>query len=367
MPIPFLDLKRQYVELQVEIAAVTARVLSSGIYVLGPEVEGFEKDWADFCHAAEAAAVGSGTDALTLALIASGAVRKDRGDEVITSPLTSPYTALSIINAGGVPVFADIDGATYTIDPAEIEKVISSRTRAIVPVHLYGRMAEMTAISEIAARHRLIIIEDASHAHGSQFGEKPVGAYATAATFSFYPTKNLGAYGDGGAVISNDAGLIRQVRNLRQGGHTPALGEGIAGSNSRLDEFQAAILRVKLKFLKTWNARRQQLAKSYTEGFGLSPLIVAPVNGAHAHLYHLYVIQHPKRDRLREHLLARGIETTVHYPSLLHRQTLFRRPDQAPLPVAEKIVGNILSLPLYPQMKDEEVAAVIEAVVSFQG
>jgi dTDP-4-amino-4,6-dideoxygalactose transaminase len=363
MPIPFLDLKRQYLELQVEIEAVAARVLSRGVYVLGPEVEGFESDWADFCHAAAAAAVGSGTDALTLALIASGAVRRDRGDEVITSPLTSPYTALSILNAGGVPVFADIDAASYNIDPAAIEKAISSRTRAIVPVHLYGQMAEMTAISEIADRHQLVVIEDASHAHGAQFGE-----HALAAAFSFYPTKNLGAFGDGGAVISNDADLIRQIRNLRQGGHTPALDDGVAGRNSRLDEFQAAILRVKLKFLEAWNSRRQRLARLYSEGLGQSPLIVAPaVNGPRSHLHHLYVIQHPQRDRLCEHLLARGIETIVHYPSLLHRQSLFSRPDQAPLPVAEKIVGNILSLPLYPQLKEKEVEAVIEAIVSFPG
>lgn len=366
MPIPFLDLKRQYLEIEAEIAAAATRVLSSGIYILGPEVELFEKEWANFCNVAGAAAVGSGTDALTLALTASGAVRKHRGDEVITSPLTSAYTALSIIKAGGLPVFADIDQYTYTLNPEEVEKAITDRTRAIIPVHLYGRVAEMKSISEIAGR-RIAVIEDAAHAHGASLSEGVAGGSALAASFSFYPTKNLGGYGDGGAVISNDESLIEQIKTLRQGGHAPALSTGVEGLNSRLDEFQAAILRVKLKCLEKWNQKRHLLASIYTKGLRQSRQIVAPsVDGSKSHTHHLYVIQHPERDLLRQYLVARGIETMIHYPILLHQQPIFRQTTQIALPVAERVVQNILSLPLYPQQQEEEVEAVIEAVLAFE-
>jgi dTDP-4-amino-4,6-dideoxygalactose transaminase len=368
MPIPFLDLKRQYAEIEAEIADAAMRVFSSGVYILGPAVERFEKEWANFCGVAGAAAVASGTDALTLALIASGAVRKHLGDEIITSPLTSPYTALSIVNAGGIPIFADIDPDTYTLNPEKIEEAITPRTRAIIPVHLYGHVAEMKAISEIAARRDLFVVEDAAHAHGARLVEEDVGtSKALTATFSFYPTKNLGGYGDGGAVISNDESLIDRIKILRQGGHAPALSDVTQGRNSRLDEFQAAVLSVKLKRLEKWNQRRQRLAKVYTEGLRQSPQIVVPsVDVAKSHTHHLYVIQHPERDLLHQYLAARGIETMIHYPALLHQQPLFRQATQSSLPVAEHVVKNILSLPLYPQLEEREVEAVIEAVLSYK-
>lgn len=367
MPIPFLDLKRQYLEVEAEIGVATARVLSSGSYILGPEVELFEKEWANFCGAADAGAVASGTDALTLALMASGAVRQHRGDEVITSPLTSPYTALGIVKAGAIPVFADINWNTYTLNSEAVEKAINPRTRAIIPVHLYGRVAEMQTIYAIAAHHNLFVIEDAAHAHGARPGARTASTPAVTAAFSFYPTKNLGAYGDGGAVISDDESLIEKIKVLRQAGHSPALGAGMVGLNSRLDALQAAILRVKLLRLEEWNRRRQQLARMYTEGLRESSQITVPsVDEAQSHAHHLYVIQHPERDRLRDYLSSHGIETMIHYSSLLHQEPLFRQTNQRPLPVAERVVKKILSLPLYPQLEDTEVSAVIEALLTYK-
>ncbi|MFN2532160.1 MAG: DegT/DnrJ/EryC1/StrS family aminotransferase [Pyrinomonadaceae bacterium] len=366
MLIPFLDLKRQFVELEAEVTAAAMRVLSGGMYVLGPEVEAFEKEWAEFCGVAGAAAVACGTNALTLALIASGTVRKNQGDEVITSPLTSPYTALSIISAGAVPVFVDIDPLSFTLQPEEIEKAITPRTRAIVPVHLYGQLADMLTISEIAARRKLIVIEDASHSHGAKFTNKSAG-HSLAAAYSFYPTKNLGAYGDGGVITSKDETFIKTIKSLRQGGHNAALHGKMEGLNSRLDEFQAAILRVKLKRLNEWNERRRRAAMMYSAALQACPQIRVPaVVEPLAHVHHLYVIQHEKRDCLQKHLFARGVETLVHYPLLLHQQSLFRRPSQKPLPIAEHLVNDILSLPLYPQLEDMEIVKVIEAVVGFE-
>jgi dTDP-4-amino-4,6-dideoxygalactose transaminase len=362
--VPFLDLTRQHVEAGAELAEATRRVMSGGVYVLGPEVEAFEEEWARFCGACGAAAVGSGTDALTLALLASGAVRPGRGDEVITATLTAAYTALAIINAGAVPVFADIDERTLTLDPNRLEEAITERTRAVVPVHLHGQMADMPAICRVASRHNLTVIEDAAQAHGAKLGGKRAGAHGHAAAFSFYPTKNLGAFGDGGAVTSNDAALIARVKTLRQGGHQDALGGKIAGRNSRLDELQAALLRVKLRYLERWNRRRRALADIYREVLGESKSVLLPLNGEpESHAYHLYVIQHPRRESLRAGLAARGIQTLVHYPYLLHQQSLFRREHQQPLPALERAAPTLLSLPLYPQLDDDEVREVARNVL----
>jgi dTDP-3-amino-3,4,6-trideoxy-alpha-D-glucose transaminase len=367
MLIPFLDLKRQFLEIEAEIAAATRRVLSGGIYILGPEVESFEEDWARFCGVAGAATVGNGTEALTLALLASRAVRMGKGDEVITSTLTSPYTALGIVNAGGVPVFVDINPFTYTLDPEAVERAITPRTRAIVPVHIYGLMADMPAICEIASRRDLIVIEDAAQAHGAR-SAKYISGSALAAAYSFYPTKNLGAYGDGGAVTSNDKSLIKTIKLLRQGGHGSALERKEAGRNSRLDEVQAAILRTKLEHLNEWNDRRRRLARMYTLALQESPKIQVPTTAeSTSHAHHLYVIQHEKRDSLRKHLADQGIETMIHYPFLLHHQPVFNQTSQRPLPVAERVVNQILSLPLYPQLQDSEIEKVIESVRGFNG
>ncbi len=366
MKIPFLDFPRAYAEIAEETSAAIDRVLNRGVYILGREVETFEREWAQFCGVAGAAAVANGTDALTLALIASGAVRPGRDDEVITTPLTAGYTALAILNAGAKPVFADIDPDTFTIDPAALEKVITGRTRAIVPVHLYGQMCDMAAIRQTADSRGLIVIEDAAQAHGAKTQGKRAGAHGHAAAFSFYPTKNLGAFGDGGAVVSDDTDLIERVKLLRQGGHPPALKDSIAGRNSRLDEMQAAILRVKLKVLEQWNDRRRALAGIYHDALSRTGLKLPVENLAQLHVFHLYVIEHAERDRLRSHLSARGIETLIHYPFLLHQQPLFQSSSQPELPVAERAAKRILSLPLHPHLSRNEARAVADAILEFE-
>jgi len=341
--------------------------MAGGVFILGREVEAFEEEWARYCGVRGAAGVNSGTDALTLALIASGSVRRGRRDEVITSPLTAAYTSLAILNAGGVPVFADLDPRTYTLDPSAVERAITPRTRAVVPVHLYGQMADMPALREVAAQRGLTVIEDAAQAHGAQLGERRAGAHAHAAAFSFYPTKNLGACGDGGAVTSDDVDLIKRVKTLRQGGHAAALGAGVEGRNSRLDEMQAALLRVKLPHLEKWNERRRSLARIYDETLRHGRTLQLPSERAPGvHVYHLYVTQHPHRDHLRSHLAAHGIEALIHYPFLLHQQPLFRRPEQGALPVAEDVAGKIISLPLHPHLTEEETREVADKILRFE-
>src|SRR5215207_2716320 len=369
MPVSFLDLRRAHEEVGGEVSAAVERVLTGGAYILGREVEAFEREWARFCGARAAAGVANGTDALALALLASGAVRPGRRDQVITAPLTAGYTALAIRNAGGVPAFADVDPETYTLDPRALELALTPRTRAVVPVHLYGRMAGMEAVCDFAARRGLVVVEDAAQAHGARLGRRRAGAWGQAAAFSFYPTKNLGAYGDGGAVTSDDAGVIERVRELRQGGHPSAMAGRVAGRNSRLDELQAAALRVKFRRLDAWNRRRRQLAGMYDRLLSRRARRLAlPSTNAEAgsHVFHLYVVRHPERERLRAHLAARGVETLIHYPAPLHRQPLFRRRGQHTLPAAERLTDEVLSLPLYPQLRDEELRAVADAVLEFE-
>lgn len=370
--VPFLDLARGHREVATEVEQALDRVFKRGVYILGVETEAFEHEWANFCGARAAAGVANGTDALTLALIASGVSgchpRLSAHDEAPTSevvipPLTAPYTALAVLNAGCTPIFADIDPKTYTLDPQALEAVITSRTRAVVPVHLYGQTADMFGICEVAARHNLVVVEDAAQAHGAMFDGNSAGALTTAAIHSFYPTKNLGAYGDGGAVISNDEDLIARVKVLRQGGHHPALEGDAVGRNSRLDELQAAMLRVKLARLDEWNERRRDIAAHYNQTLAATGIEVPATRGdAASHVYHLYVVQHAARDLLRANLAARGIETLIHYPNLLHRLPLFRAAGQPSLPVAEQIAPRIFSLPLNPHLTSVEVKAVGDAL-----
>ena len=349
--------------------AAVELVLTGGTFILGQEVEAFEREWARFCGVKASAGVANGTDALALALVASGAVRPGRRDEVITAPLTAGYTALGILNAGGVPAFADVNPETYTLDPRGLERALTKRTRAVVPVHLYGRMSDMEAVCDFASRRGLVVVEDAAQAHGARLAGRRAGAWGRAAAFSFYPTKNLGAYGDGGAVTSDDAGVIERVKELRQGGHPSAMGGGVAGRNSRLDELQAAALRVKLKRLAAWNRRRRQLAGTYRSllSRGAERLSLPSTDTkADSHVFHLYVVRHPERERLRAHLAARGVEALIHYPAPLHLQKLFKRRGQPALPAAERLTGKILSLPLYPQLRDEELREVADAVLEFE-
>jgi len=368
MQVPFLDLRRQHREIESEVNSALARVISGGAFILNGEVESFETEWARFCGVRQAVATNSGTDALALALIASGALSRGANHEVITTPLTAGYSALAILSAGGVPVFADVNPRTYTLDPESVEKAITPRTRAIVPVHIYGQMADMEGICQVASRHGLVVIEDAAQAHGAESLGKRAGSYGMAGAFSFYPTKNLGACGDGGAVISNDVRLCEQVKSLREGGHLKALQTVAIGRNSRLDEIQAAVLGIKLRYLADWNLRRQGFAEKYFEelqGAG-SSLILPHASASEAHVYHLFVVQHENREALRAHLAAQGIETMIHYPFLLHQQPLFSRRQQRPLPVAEGLVKRIFSLPLYPQINVDELLAVSRAICEFE-
>lgn len=367
MIVPYLDLKRQLESAGDEIGSAITRVLNGGTYILGDEVQLFESEWASFCGTAGAVGVATGTDALVLALKATGAVREGKNDEVITAPLTAGYTALGIKLAGGVPVFADIDPRSYMIDPQSIEDSITPRTRAIVPVHLYGQMADMKSVFSIAEKHGLIVVEDAAQAHGARLDGESAGAFSDAAGFSFYPTKNLGAFGDGGIVTAQDQTVLRKARMLRQGGHYEPLQSTETGLNSRLDELQAAILRVKLRHLESWNDKRRKIAELYNAGLsGISSIQLPEARNSESHVFHLYVISHPKRDELRAYLLESGIETMIHYPYLLHQQPLFRRVEQAPLPVAEKIGPTILSLPLNPWLRTEEIEYVIDRVIRFE-
>ncbi len=366
MSIPFLDLSRQHKELASVLNASLERTLARGVYILGPEVEAFETEWAKFSSASSAAGVASGTDALALALIASGAVRPEHDDEVITSPLTAGYSVLAIKNAGGVPVFADIDPQTLTLDPDPVRQAITPRTRAIMPVHLYGQLADMPAIKQIAKRHGLTVIEDAAQAHGATREFESGDSVPHAAAFSFYPTKNLGAIGDAGAVVSNDTTLIDRVKILRQGGHEPALQGSVPGRNSRLDEIQASILRVKLGYLDDWNERRRAIARRYNDSFKNTSLSLPEESKERRHVYHIYAVRSDRRDALQSHLRLRGIETMIHYPFLVHRQPLFRQAGSGNLPVAEREAKRILSLPLYPQLRDDEIQEVIDAVLEFE-
>lgn len=353
-------------ELNTALPEALQRVLNSGNFILSQEVKAFEQEWASYCGVIGAVGVNNGTDAIKIALQAAGVIKNKYSDEVITSPLTAPYTALAILNAGAIPVFADINPKTYTLDPNSVEKFITPRTRAIVPVHLYGQMSDMQAIVDIAEKHRLVIIEDAAQAHGAKFGGKSAGHFGLAAAFSFYPSKNLGAFGDGGAVITNFPEVFDKAVLLRQGGLSDSMQTDFVGHNSRLDEIQAAVLRVKLKKLEEWTEKRQSLAKIYQTNLSRTSLRLPTATAPESHVFHLFVIQHKQRQQLSDFLYNCGIETLIHYPNLLHQQKLFYRSAQKPLPNAESVVNNLLSLPLYPQLLPEEQMSVIEAVHDFE-
>ena len=344
-----------------EVAAAIARVVASGWFVLGPEVERFEAEFAAACGGTHGVGVGTGTDAITLIL---RALDIGPGDEVITPPLSAAYSALAVMMAGARPVFADIDPARLTLDPAATEAAVTSRTRAILPVHLYGQPADMTAIMEVAARHNLTVIEDAAQAHLATSDGRPVGTMGVAGAFSFYPTKNLGALGDGGAVVTNDASLAARIRRLRNGGQTTRYRHEEAGANSRLDELQAAILRARLPYLRGWTARRRQIAAAYRAGI-TAPGITVPAEFDAGHVYHLFPVLTTRRDEAQAHFSASGVETLIHYPVPIPRQPALASIDPRQCPVADRVCDEILSLPMYPSLTDADVAAVIAAVNSF--
>jgi dTDP-4-amino-4,6-dideoxygalactose transaminase len=343
------------------VRAAIDRVIARGWFVLGPEVEAFEAEFARACGAAHAVGVGSGTDAIALVLRALGI---GGGDEVITTPLSAAYSALAIMMAGARPVFADVDPARLTIDPARIERAIGPRTRAVMPVHLYGQPADMAAIEQIAARHRLAIVEDCCQAHLGTTGGRPVGTIGAAGAFSFYPTKNLGALGDGGAVVTSDRVLAERIKRLRNGGQTDRYHHAEFGVNTRLDEMQAAILRSRLPWLHRWTERRRALARMYREHLAHGSVDV-PQQLDPGHVYHLFVVRSSARDALQAHLAAHGIETLIHYPVSIADQPAMAAAAPAACPEAARACGEVISLPLYPSLDDADVETVAAAVSAF--
>lgn len=344
------------------VRAAIDRVIASGWFVLGPEVEAFETEFAAASGAPHAVGVGTGTDAITLILRALGI---GAGDEVITPPLSAAYSALAVIMAGARPVFADIDPARLTIDPAAIERAITPRTKAVLPVHLYGQPADMRQIEAIAARHHLAIVEDAAQAHLATADGRPVGTIGVAGAISFYPTKNLGALGDGGAVITRDAGLAARIKRLRNGGQTSRYHHDEAGANSRLDELQAAILRARLPYLGGWTSRRRAIAAAYRATLHGGALTL-PRQFDAGHVYHLFPVLTPRREAFMAHMASRGVETLIHYPVPIPRQPALAAFDPANCPVADRICAEVVSLPMYPGLRDADVSAVAAAAASFE-
>ncbi len=368
--------KAGYVAHKEEIGAAISRVLNGGSYILGEEVKTFEEEFARFIGAAHAVGVGSGTDAIQLALRACGI---GPGDAVFTVSHTAVATVAAIELAGAVPVMVDVAEDTCTMDAARLEEAVSAverdpalaggaRPRAVVAVHLYGQPADLPAIQAVAARHKLRLIEDAAQAHGAALTERKVGTWGDAAAFSFYPTKNLGALGDGGAVTAQDPGVAERVRLLREYGWKQRYVSDFPGMNSRLDEMQAAILRVKLRFLDEENRRRQEVAALYAAGLAGKTVTLPVCQAGAVHVYHLYVVQSSQRDGLQAHLKGAGIGTMIHYPVPVHRQPAYASRGLTAglaLPVTEALCGRILSLPMHPFLSPEDVTRVIEAAGSF--
>jgi len=367
--IPFLDLQREYQSIQAELEPVVQRVMASGRYILGDEVRAFEHRWAEYCGVRQGIMVASGTDALTLALEASGAIRPGAGDEVITAAHGSAFTALAIVRAGARPVFADIDPKTWLASPQTIERALTPRTRAIIPVHLYGLMCDLPGILNLAHERHLAVIEDACQAHGARCLDRgawrKAGSFGDAAAFSFYPTKNLGCFGDAGFIAANDEKLMAHARILAQGGQRERDHTVSHGHNSRGDELQAAILNCKLAHLDAWNDRRRKLAGLYRRRISLPGLRFQEVPEGYEPIYHLFVIRHAQRASLRALLRERGIETLIHYPEAVHLQPAFSQPGQPSLPEAQRAASEVLSLPLHPSLSESQAEAVIEAVNEF--
>ncbi len=351
--IPFLQLTPG--EDAAVVREAVERVIARGWFVLGPELEAFEAEFALAAHAPQAIGVGTGTDALAIAMRALGI---GPGDEVITSPLSAAYSALAVMMTGARPVFADIDPERLTLDPDAVAAAVTTRTAAILPVHLYGQPADMVALSAVADRHHLAIIEDCCQAHLATCAGRPVGSFGAAAAYSFYPTKNLGALGDGGALTTSDPAVAARARRLRNGGQTDRYHHGEFGVNSRLDELQAAVLRARLTFLPHWTDRRRQLAAEYRGLLAGAASIAVPREFDAGHVYHLFPVRSASRAAVQERLSAAGVATLVHYPVPIPRQPALASERPAACPVADQVCEEIFSLPLYPSLPAGAVAQV---------
>ena len=366
--VPLLDLKAQYAPIRHDVLEAMARICDTQHFILGPEVEALERELEAFLGVPHAVGMSSGTDALLAALMALGV---GAGDEVITSPFSFFATAGSIARLGARPVFVDIEPATYNIDPAGIEPAITSRTKAIMPVHLFGQSAEMAPILDMAAAKGIPVVEDAAQAIGGRYREQPVGGLGAIGCFSFFPTKNLGAFGDGGLVTTRDAGLARKLRAIRQHGGDLKYHHETVGANFRLDALQAAVLRVKLPHLPAWTAARQRNADRYEVLFaqsGLASTVRLPARAPQrTHIYHQFVIRVPERDQLRAYLLTQGVGTEVYYPVPLHLQPCFRGLSHGTgsFPAAESAAREVLAIPIYGELSEAQQAWVVEAIRVF--
>ena len=359
--IPFLDMKAPYVELRAEIDVAIARVLEGGWYILGPEVDAFEVEFAAYCQAGHAIGLANGLDALHLAL---RAMDIGPGDEVIVPSNTYIATWLAASQCGAIPVPVEPDERTYNIDPSLIEAAITPRTKVILPVHLYGQPADMDPILAIARKHGLRVLEDAAQAHGARYKGRRIGAHGDAVAWSFYPGKNLGALGDGGAVTTDDPVLADRIRVLRNYGSRVKYVNEVQGYNSRLDPLQAAVLRVKLMHLDAWNARRTAMARQYLDGLRGSSLILPYVPDWAEPAWHLFVVRHPQRDELQAKLAEAGIGTLIHYPIPPHRQAAYAHAGFAKgaFPIASRMADEVLSLPMGPHLEDDQMREVISVI-----
>jgi dTDP-4-amino-4,6-dideoxygalactose transaminase len=362
--VPFLDLKTQYSQIASEMEPAVLKVLSGGNYILGDEVRAFEREFASFLGVKHAISVSSGLDALRLALLAADV---KPGDEVITAANTFIATALAITTIGAKLVMVDPDDETANIEASAIAKAITPRTKAIIPVHLYGLPARMGPIMELARERNLTVIEDACQAHGAKVDGVRAGTQGAMACFSFYPGKNLGAAGDGGLVTTGDDKLAARLQSLRNYGQEKKYYHSEIGYNHRLDEIQAAVLRIKLKRLDAWNGQRAANAAAYTKGLAGLPIETPKVPEGRTHIFHLYVIRTDRRDELQAHLTARGVSTLIHYPVPIHLQQAYRSLGLGPgsFPISERMAGRILSLPMFPELTAAQTQEVVEGVRAF--
>jgi dTDP-4-amino-4,6-dideoxygalactose transaminase len=359
--VPFLDLKAQYHSIQKEIESAVLKVLESTQYVLGKEVATFEEEFAKFSGRQFGVGVNSGTSALHLALLAAGV---GPGDEVITVSFTFVATAAAVIYAGARPVLVDIDPKTYTMDPGKIEKAITKKTKAIIPVHIYGHPADMDPILEIARRHHLVVIEDAAQAHGAEYKGRRVGSLGDMACFSFYPGKNLGAYGEGGIVVTNNPDYVRVIRMLRDWGQERKYHHDLKGFNYRMEGFQGAILRVKLRYLEGWTEARRSHAAEYSRLLKDSPYAIPQERQDCRHVYHIYAIRTPDREGTQKALQKEDIGWNIHYPIPVHLQKAYADLGYRPgdFPVTEQAAHEVLSLPMYAELSDTQIETVATAI-----
>lgn len=364
VPVPYLDLPAQIRGIRKEVDAALARAIDNCAFCLGPDVAQFERDFAGFCDALHCVGFNSGTSALHVAMLLAGV---GPGDEVITTPFTFIATSWAISYVGARPVYVDIEDATCNLDVKLVERAITSRTRALLPVHLYGHPCDLDPLLEAARKHKLPLIEDACQAHGAKYKGKTVGTFGASSCFSFYPAKNLGAFGEGGALVTNDAQLAARARALREHGSTRRYHHDEVGFNYRMEGFHGAVLGVKLKYLAKWNERRRAIAKIYTELLSETPLQLPREAPYAASAWHLYSVRHPRRDELKKHLEANGVGSAIHYPMPLHLQKAYANLGYKPgdFPVAEKAAREVLSLPIYPEMTDKQVQRVTDVVKEF--